>query len=46
MRHAELYRCKNCEQLLEIVAEARAPYFLTPEQAEEYFPGAKVELQK
>jgi hypothetical protein len=42
-RHAELYRCKNCEQLLEIVAEARAPYFLTFEQAEEYFPDAKVE---
>ena len=46
VRHAELYRCKNCEQLLEIIAEARAPYLLTFEQAEEHFPDAKGKLNK
>jgi hypothetical protein len=45
-RHAELYRCRNCGQFLEIVAEARAPYFLTLEQAEAYFPDAREALEK
>lgn len=44
-RHAELYRCKNCGQFLEIVAEARSPYFLTLEQAKEHFPDARKELE-
>ncbi|VVU53822.1 hypothetical protein BAN20980_06480 [Burkholderia anthina] len=45
-RHVELYRCTNCGQFLEIAAEARAPYFLTLEQANEYFPDARKELVK
>jgi hypothetical protein len=43
-RHAELHRCKICGQLLEIVAEARALYFLTLPEAKEHFPGAKEAL--
>lgn len=45
-RHAELYQCMNCGQFLEIVAEARAPYFLTLEQAKEHFPDARKALEK
>ena len=40
IRHAELFRCKNCGQLLEIVAEARAPRFLSAQEAKEYYPGS------
>ena len=40
-RHAELYRCKTCGQLLEIVAEARTPSFLTVEEAKEHFHDAR-----
>lgn len=42
--HKELYRCKNCDQFLEIVAEARSPYFLTFERAKENFPDVRKEL--
>jgi hypothetical protein len=45
-RHAELYRCKTCGQLLEIVAEARAPYFLTLTEAKEHFPDAQEALDR
>ncbi len=45
-RHAELQQCRNCGQFLEIVAEARAPYFLTLEQAKAYFPDAREALEK
>lgn len=44
-RHAELYRCRNCGQYLEIVAEARSPHFLTLEQAKEHFPDARQALE-
>ena len=44
-RQAELYRCRNCGQFLEIAATARAPYFLTLEQAKEYFPDANATLE-
>ena len=37
-RHAELFKCKTCGQLLEIVAEARAPFFLTLDEARDHFP--------
>lgn len=45
-RHAELYRCKTCGQLLEIVAEARAPYFLSLEEAKQHFPDAQKALKE
>jgi hypothetical protein len=43
-RHAELYRCKTCGQLSEIVAEARAPHCLTLTEAKEHFPDAQEAL--
>jgi hypothetical protein len=45
-RHAELYRCKTCWQLLEIVAEARTPYFLTLAEAKEHFPDVQEALDR
>jgi hypothetical protein len=45
-RHVELYRCKTCGQLLEIVAEARAPYFPTLTEAKEHFPDAQEALDR
>jgi len=45
-RHAELYRCKTCDQLLETAAEARAPSFLKLAEAKEYFPDAQEALER
>ena len=42
-RHGELYRCKNCGSLFELIAEERSHRYLKVREAAQYYPKANLD---
>ncbi len=41
IRHGTLYKCKACDGFLEVIAEERAPRFLSVEEAKRLYSQTK-----